>query len=391
VPAAACPFCFRRIDSSRLAYQCSGRGDTECEKTADAARTRLTGSTMATYPTFMPPEGRGDQAVRCPVCGDPASRRACPECHTALPIGFTEFGSTMIGLVGAKGSGKSVLMTVLIRQLRDTTGKRYSADVRLDTDNPDRLRGLSDYQADREAPLFTDGILPPSKSAAPVLLRWRQTVTRRGRTSVKCTMVPFVDTAGEDLDGTPTAFTVQYLSACGGLIITLDPFALPGARAALNLPDLPDNACEDMPLHVVAGLTDVLRAEYNLRKDDKIPIPVAVVLTKIDAFLRKLDPGNPLMTAAPAEPARADADGQAVHEHVLALLHQWNAHSIDTHMRLNYREFRYFGVSALGAEPDYEKSTVTPGRVRPRRVEDPVLWLLPKTGIALGPMPPATP
>ena len=22
----ACPFCFRKIDSSRLAYQCSGRG-----------------------------------------------------------------------------------------------------------------------------------------------------------------------------------------------------------------------------------------------------------------------------------------------------------------------------------------------------------------------------
>ena len=32
----------------------------------------------------------------------------------------------MIGLVGAKGSGKTVLMTVLVKQLRDTIGKRYT-------------------------------------------------------------------------------------------------------------------------------------------------------------------------------------------------------------------------------------------------------------------------
>ena len=70
----------------------------------------------------------------------------------------------------------------------------------------------------------------------------------------------------------------------------------------------------------------------------------------------------------------------AVHEHMLALLHEWNAQDIDTHMRLNFADFRYFGVSALGAEPDYETSTVAAGGVRPHRVEDPVLWLLSKSG-----------
>ena len=49
-------------------------------------------------------------------------------------------------------------------------------------------------------------------------------------------------------------------------------------------------------------------------------------------------------------------------------------------MRLNYKDFRYFGVSALGAEPDYENATVAAGGVRPHRVEDPVLWLLSKAG-----------
>ena len=50
------------------------------------------------------------------------------------------------------------------------------------------------------------------------------------------------------------------------------------------------------------------------------------------------------------------------------------------HMRLNYSDYRYFGVSALGAEPDYETYNVAPGGVQPHRVEDPVLWLLSKAG-----------
>ena len=49
---------------------------------------------------------------------------------------------------------------------------------------------------------------------------------------------------------------------------------------------------------------------------------------------------------------------------MLALMHQWNAQDIDTHVRLNYTEYRYFGVSALGAEPDYENFTVAAGGVQ---------------------------
>jgi hypothetical protein len=47
---------------------------------------------------------------------------------------------------------------------------------------------------------------------------------------------------------------------------------------------------------------------------------------------------------------------------------------------MNYADYRYFGVSALGAEPDYRGHTVAPGGIRPHRVADPVLWLLSKKG-----------
>ena len=47
----------------------------------------------------------------------------------------------MIGLVGAKGSGKTVLMTVLVKQLREVVGRQFGADIRIATDNPDGYAG----------------------------------------------------------------------------------------------------------------------------------------------------------------------------------------------------------------------------------------------------------
>jgi GTPase SAR1 family protein len=384
---AVCPFCYEQIDSSRLWYQCLGRGNTECKKEVDEDRKRLTKSARETFPSFAPPEKAAGPG-RCPVCSGKTNLRACPECHTALPSDFADSKSPMIGLVGSKGSGKTVLMTVLVKHLKDVVGKRYDAAVRLATDNPDGHQGLSDYQANREAPLYKQRVLPPptdqmaarSGQASPLLVRWQQEATRLGRTSVRSTLLSFIDTAGEDLNDVSTALTLKYLSVCDGLIVVLDPFALPGARARLNLPDAAINVDDDAPLDVVNNITEMLKVEHNVKKRRKIPLPVAVVFTKIDAFFPALDRGNPLMGDTPAVAAYSNGDGQNVHEHMLALLHEWNAQDIDTHMRLNYADFRYFGVSALGAEPDYENQKVAAGGVRPHRVEDPVLWLLSKGG-----------
>jgi GTPase SAR1 family protein len=383
-----CPFCFHKIDSSRLWYQCLGKGNKECKKSVDEAREKLTGSPRETFPSFPPPAEKLNGPARCLSCGGRTNLRACPECHTALPSDFADSKSPMLGLVGSEGSGKTVLMTVLIKQLKDTVGKRFDAAIRLATDNPDGHQGLSDYQANRENPLYRDRVLPLKTDtmtarghAAPLLLRWQQeTKTLTGRPTVKSTLLSFVDTAGEDLNDVATAFTLQYLSVCDGLIVVLDPFALPGARARLNLPDAAINVDDDNPLDVVANITEMLKVEHGIKRGRKISVPVAVVFAKIDAFFPTFDRSSPLMAATPAMPAYNKADGLAVHEHMLATLHDWNAQDIDTHMRLNYSDYRYFGVSALGAEPDYETKTVAVGGVRPHRVEDPVLWLLSKSG-----------
>ena len=64
-----------------------------------------------------------------------------------------------------------------------------------------------------------------------------------------------------------------------------------------------------------------------------------------------------------------------MHHQVQALLHDWDGRQIDQYLQLNYRRFRYFAVSALGAIPTPDKRVQV---VQPYRVGDPILWLLSK-------------
>lgn len=291
-----------------------------------------------------------------------------------------------IGLVGSKGSGKTVLMTVMVKYLCEVVGRRFGADVRFATANPGGYQGLSDYQASREIPLYVNRILPTTtprqqgiagQRPTPVVLRWRQALSHRLRGStMRSTALSFFDTAGEDLTDMETVFTLEYLSACDALIITLDPFTFPSARARLSLPPAAIQVDDDEPMDVVSRITELLRTEHRVKYVNRISIPVAIVITKIDALYSALALQNPLLAVPKDQPAYDDTDGRAVHENILSLLHDWNVTDINNHMRINYSNYRYFGVSALGAEPDYESGMLAPSGVQPHRVEDPALWLM---------------
>lgn len=373
----ACPFCFIKIDSSNLWFQCSGRGNKPCALVGDDARVKLTGNPALSYPTFAPPKGR-NPAI-CGQCGGEAKRRACSECHTALPIDFVGTANPMIGLVGSKGSGKTVLMTVLVKQMREQIAARFNADIRIATDSPDGMDGPSGWRRQREVPLFGDRRKLPEKTlpidqrhyATPIVLRWR---------ARHPSMLALVDSAGEDFEGENSTHTLQYLRACEYLIVTLDPFSLPSARARINLADRAQQVADEVPIDVVQNITTFLRTYHDVPANKKIKIPVAIVFTKIDAFFPTLDPGNPIMASAPDLPTYDETDGQQVHEQMRALLTEWDASSLDRHMEHNYQNYRYFAVSALGAEPDYASAKVAAGGVRPHRVQDPVLWLMSKIG-----------
>src|SRR5262249_44635231 len=170
-----------------------------------------------------------------------------------------------------------------------------------------------------------------------------------------------------------------YLGAADALILLLDPFMIPQARAQLkNLPAAAVRASTETTIEVVGRITETLRTSKAVSSKSLIDIPVAVAFAKMDAFYFHLG-GNDCLQREPAtreEPAYDERNGRLTHEGVRGLLHEWKADDIDGHLRRNYRTFRYFAVSALGAPPDYENAAVDPAGVVPHRVDEPLVWLL---------------
>jgi hypothetical protein len=280
-------------------------------------------------------------------------------------------------MVGSKGAGKTVLMTVMIQQLRRVIAQRFNADIAIAADNPDGMNSITEFMKSREQDLYKERHLPrgtgtfEEKGRVPIVLRWRA--------NKKSTMLAFLDSAGEDFDNQETTSALRYLAACEYLIVALDPFSLPGARDQLSLPKQAIQSTDNAATLALNQITNQLRTNQS-RANRKISVPVAIVFTKIDAFFPEMEKeeGNPIRATAPALPSYDEADGLAVHERMKVMLKEWDAWEIDIHMSQNYEDYRYFGVSALGAQPDYGRGELDPGGVRPHRVEDPMLWLLSK-------------
>jgi Double-GTPase 2 len=380
-PRPTCPYCYTSFAEKEIRFRCSGRpapGRAACPVTTDEHLENWLGYTRPLPPTFVADGRRG--AADCPDCGGETTHRVCPHCHSRLPVHFGKVDSRLIAMVGARETGKTVFMTVLIHELMHRVGRVLEAAL---VGSDDETRRSFDRDYDRR--LYQQHTLPAATAPVNVRTRLRPLVfrlTRRGRgrrlgraPAEQHTLLSFFDAAGEDLTSTEsTELNARYLTGADGVILLLDPLRLPGVRdqvaAARPGTTLPTEG--DHPYDVLTRVTDLLRAA-NPDPAGRIRTPVAVVFTKLDAVEHLLAPGSPL-TRRPGLRAEVDeADGLAVHDQVAHLLDEWDGPRTDQLMRHHFEHFRYFAVSALG-RPPLDPPDVAD--VMPHRVHDPFLWLL---------------
>jgi hypothetical protein len=380
-----CPYCYHQIDMSALAFRCAGHGigsKPPCSPSLDEARARATGVKDPALPSFRPtaenPEVKGK--AKCQKCGGMTGIRVCPVCHTPLPSGLSESASQLIGMVGAKHTGKTIFMTVLLHQLQNGIARRYGASVEIVGDTPDGKSSAATKWADEfERPLFRRrqmiGATPEQANGVrpPFVVQWRQPRRVLGIDRTRSLALSFYDQSGEDLSRQESINACHYLSAASGLMLLLDPLQLPLVHDVVTVPDHAGMRDAEAPINVLTRVTEMLRGSNGVPARKKVATPVAVIFTKVDALFPVLGENHPIRQA-PRPGGYDEASGRAVHEHVRALLHEWGADNVDTHLRLNYSTFRYFAVSALGAPP--VGNDLAPGDIRPLRVDEPLLWLM---------------
>ncbi len=380
-----CPRCFRLLTADLYAWECVG----PCDVFADPQASAATG--VATQGRLVrteqrPPDTRRWSPSRnppCAICAKP-TREVCPYCHFALLPEWRESTTVSIALAGARATGKSIYLAILVKQLEQMVDHAGSS-LKFGDENSRRV-----YENYYEKPLFeTRGIMPPTVAAGtqgayqrdPIILSLG--VLRGGRT-----FLVIRDVAGEDLENPADDRTyLGYFGRADAVLFMFDPSAVTEVRELLK-DYLPTQ------LNEVGNPDRVL--ENMLRLIGPSQVPIGMVLSKFDTMQALRDVQDAQWRRVMSNPGAAftrdpgifadgydRADGDLLHQEVRSLLHLLHAQRFVNSLASPHdgapRNYRFFTVSALGDAAQGDK--LHPRGIAPFRCLDPMRWVLSNRGL----------
>lgn len=305
-------------------------------------------------------------------------------CHQPFPLRWRDIDTTNIVLAGARTSGKTVYIAVLVHQL-----KLLARELRVAFEADDDLTAR-EYGEKYEEPLFNGRHLFASTPAArreanrslpPPL------IFRMGRADGRMHRIVIRDLPGENLERRSLdADLFGFLGRADGVVFLIDPFQVRSIREMLSdvLPEPEDLGAEAQ--FVLDNLTRLLR---RTTPTDRVDVPVAVLLSKFDAMqeLRHIDdtfwrsifdlPGSAFQRDPSLDPGFDTDDSDLLQAEVRSLLHLLHADDLLIQLESGYCNSRLFVTSALGNAP--RAGALHANGIAPFRVLDPVKWILRET------------
>ena len=380
-----CPYCFEYFLISDTPFRCASPA-TRCAPERDGTYAsawedpRPMGKVLERGGKFS---DKFINSIRCKDCGHVSHKRICPHCHMELPHTTGEFKNYIFAVIGAKDSGKSHYIAILIDQIKRIIGPNMGLLLAAENDFT-----ISRYADAFYTPIFKDKkVIDTTKSAnvdrsvqRPMVYGIRLTgdgLFQKNKIKKYVTLV-FFDTAGEDLNEEDTMFTVnKYIYRSDGIILLIDPLQLLSVRDALpERTALPDMWTETAD--ILNRTTRLIEKGRRLKPTEKIKTPLAIAFSKFDAVLPLIDSQFQLHASADHDKGFDNDDFEAVNSEMLSLLDRWNGQDIIQLAQTRYSEYGFFGLTALGCNP-HDTSKIP--SVVPNRVEDPFLWLLARNGI----------
>lgn len=399
-----CPFCFQRFhlaDTQRRLTSHAGKP----EKDVYIARFLSVDDKAAPDlgPLIPAANGAFGQLLgRCFVSGDwrGNTKKICPGCHMFLPNATAngQLSSDIVAVWGARSSGKSnffgVLLNALERRYADELGFTIFDQESFTTNGMRPVSSKHVYRErygqylfnanERKAVGQTHSAQTNTSARIPLIYRLEFPMRpldrfRRPFSRVKAMDLVLFDAAGEDMgDATMLDQFYRYVLSASGVIFVLDPFQFPGIRSQLS-EDLKKRyeAIEVEPAEVVARVITLFETRGGLRAGAKIRVPVAFAFSKADGLKHFVHPSSQMLRDSRHQGGFNLADCRRVSEEVMEYLREWDDSQLLNLVRRKFRQYSFFALSALGQLPA-EDLSIEP--VAPRRVADPLLWLLWKQG-----------
>ncbi len=390
-----CPFCFEEHKISNVQFRCTNR---RCKDVEDIELTRYENGDISIpkmgKPTFrVASKGMSiPKSAKCPECGSSTYAVVCPSCHNKLPESTLLGKDMIISVVGSRDTGKSHFVGVIINELIERISVKYGGAMEGFDDT------MSRYKAGAYQKLYMDmQKLDLTKSSVqdvnngayrPLIFTLKLKHKALFKEQIDSFTLVFFDTAGEDLNDEDTMSTVnKYICKSAGIIFLLDPMQFPAVRNQLDESTVSRASSVDWKQatrsdDIMSRVSKLIRNDKKMKSETKIDIPVAAVFSKFDAIAPLIPEGSTVLETSPHcnEKVFDMSDWHNVDSEIRSLLVEWGAESFISQVDVNYTNYSYFAVSALGMDNN-PKEDRRIDRPRPHRIEDPLLWILKENGV----------
>ena len=386
-PASSCPNCFAPLLDAQWAFRCV---NPPCPERPDHALSAATGSeTLLRTVTTVTPDRvwQPDLGAICSACSVATTQEVCPGCHYDLMSGWRLNTTVCVALAGARASGKSIYIAVLVKQAQLWSARNGRVFL------PGDARTAEVYQRSYETPLYVQrGLIPPTPSAAVRGSPHRDPlIFQIGSFNGVPHLLVLRDVAGEDLEDpdTPTA-PFRFFSAADLVLFLFDPMQVAEIQDQLAglVPDQRLRGGD--PVTVLGNLIRLIRGG-PLLGGARLNTQLALVLAKFDVLAQLAEvQGSPLESIMdnrgasynidPSLDRHLDlADLARLQAEVESLLTKLHAQSLLNLVENTFTIRQTFAVSALGALP-YSADRVNFHGIAPFRVLDPLKWVLARKG-----------
>lgn len=382
-----CPRCYSILDDNAYAWTIAPQ--VPAPSYFDPVASAYFGSELHSGPVHVvnrPPGYVGPLRVS----GADASRalnapvvEICPGCHFVLPDGWRQGQAMCIAMAGARATGKSLFIGVLIKQLELLC---EHLGVAMEPATP---ATIASYTNNYERPLYVErGLIAPTPAAQTQASYQRDPlIFSVGAWHGVRRYVVFRDVAGEDLEsGNLHATHFQFFANADAVFFMFDPLRAQVIRDQLHDLLPPQSWSGADPRSVLSNL--LLTVGPGQPR-------LAVILSKFDALrvLNKVEgsawssvmsnPGAAFMRDNSMVTQYDETDGRLLHQEVRSLLQRLHGGSIvaavenpSSGVRLRHR---YFVVSSLGLPPVGNR--LNPRGIAPFRCVDPLRWVTSNFGV----------
>ncbi|MDO5567263.1 MAG: hypothetical protein Q4G59_11450 [Planctomycetia bacterium] len=391
-----CPYCFEHANTNEVWFQCINPSclSPDEERTAfelGISVDQLEENYIHNYQTVF--KGHATNALfrmfgatnpthaTCPECGNQTTMRVCPHCHSTFPHGVDSLSNLMIAIVGAKETGKSHYIAILIKRINDLF-RSFNWTLTAINDETMNL-----YESQFFNPLYgekprTLNVTQTAKSNQNVKTPLLYTLGLTKKNKYMAVILAFFDTAGEDMDDQAQMQIInRYIYNASGIILLFDPLQMREVRRQLvEEYQFPPSALpEDTNTYageIINRVINVIHSGKGLSQQKKIPIPLAVAFSKIDVLKQILGANSRIFQESMHRGSFNIREFSEINGTIRDWVEQMDQFNQSSFVQQTgvFENSAFFGVSALGANPDDNgRLQFTP---RPIRVEDPFLWLL---------------